>query len=108
MVGGRLTDFFIESKLTILLIIVTMVFGIIALFITPRKENPQISVPSANVIIIYPGASAKEVEKLVSDPLERLLWKINGVEHVYSTSMPGMAVVSLRFYVGQPQEDSMF
>ncbi|MDQ7825377.1 MAG: efflux RND transporter permease subunit [Candidatus Eremiobacteraeota bacterium] len=107
-IGGRLTEFFIDSKLTILLIMVTMVFGILALFITPREENPQISVPSANVIIIYPGASAGEVEKVVSDPLERLLWKINGVEHVYSASMPGMAVVTVRFHVGQPLEDSMF
>jgi multidrug efflux pump subunit AcrB len=106
--GGRLTSYFIESKMTILIIMVTMVFGIIALFITPREENPQISVPSANIIIVYPGASAPEVEKLVSAPLERLLWKINGVEHVYSASMPGMAVVSVRFYVGQPLEHSMF
>ncbi|QDU74556.1 Efflux pump membrane transporter BepE [Bremerella volcania] len=54
-----------------------------------------------------PGASAKEVEKQVSTRLERLLYQIDGVEYVYSMSRPGMAIVTVRFYVGQDREDSL-
>ncbi|MEP0813166.1 MAG: efflux RND transporter permease subunit [bacterium] len=107
-VGGWLTHVFIDSKITMLLIVTAMIFGVLALLVTPREENPQISVPSAHVMIMFPGASAEEVEKLIAEPVERLIWKINGIEHVYSSSMPGMAVVTARFYVGQNQEESIF
>src|SRR5512135_556169 len=82
-------------------------FGVFALAFTPREENPQIVVPAANVIVTYPGGSAKEVEQLVARPLERILREIKGVEDVYSVSMNSMAVVTVKFYVGQDREKSL-
>jgi multidrug efflux pump subunit AcrB len=73
----------------------------------PREEEPQIVVPFADVFVRFPGASAEEVEKLVSTPLEAKFWEIDGVEHVYSASRPGEAVVTVRFFVGQDRERSL-
>ncbi|HES58186.1 MAG TPA: efflux RND transporter permease subunit [Firmicutes bacterium] len=106
--GGMLTRLFIDSKTTLLIMVAALVFGLLALFITPREENPQISVPSVNVIVPFPGASPHEVENLVIDPLERLIWDIKGVEHVYSMAFPDYGVVTAQFYVGEDQEDSVF
>jgi multidrug efflux pump subunit AcrB len=64
-------------------------------------------VPLADIYVSAPGASAEEVEKLVATPLERLLWQIDGVEYVYSMSSQDMAVVTVRFYVGQERENSI-
>ena len=104
---ARIVELFITSKLSILFIIFAMAMGIAAVWVTPREEEPQIVVPLADVYVEAPGASAVEVEKLVATPLERLLWQIDGVEYVYSISRPGMAIVTVRFYVGEHRERSL-
>ena len=105
--AGRITEYFINSQLTLILMITVAAFGTFALMFTPREENPQIVVPAANVFVMYPGGSAREVEQLVAKPLERILREIPGVEHVYSVSMNSMAVVTVRYYVGQDREKSL-
>jgi multidrug efflux pump subunit AcrB len=104
---ARIVELFITSKLSILFIIFAMAMGAAAIVMTPREEEPQIVVPLADVYVQAPGASAEEVEKLVSTPLERLLWQIDGVEYVYSVSRRDMAIVTVRFYVGEDRERSL-
>jgi len=104
---ARLVRPFLRTQLSLLLIISAIFLGIAAIALTSREEEPQIVVPLADVFVQAPGASAREVEKLVSTPLERLLWQIDGVEHVYSVSRPGEAVVTVRFFVGQDRENSL-
>ncbi|MBS2014057.1 MAG: efflux RND transporter permease subunit [Deltaproteobacteria bacterium] len=104
--AGRLARAFIHSKLTPLLLVASVVLGAFAVWRLPREEEPQIVVPMSDVMVRMPGASAKEVEERITKPLERLLWEIPGVEYVYSTSMPGMAQVILRFKVGEDEERS--
>ena len=98
---------FLKGNLAILLIIISLVAGAVALWLTPREEEPQIVVPLADVMVSYPGGSAEEVEHLVSARLEKMLYQIDGVEYVYSMSRPGMAIITVRFYVGQDREKSL-
>jgi multidrug efflux pump subunit AcrB len=104
---ARIVRPFLRTQLSLLLIILAASLGMVAIALTPREEEPQIVVPLADVFVQAPGASAQEVEKLVSTPLERLLWQIDGVEHVYSMSRPGQSVVTVRFYVGEDREASL-
>ena len=104
---ARIVQPFLNSQVAIILILLAVSLGAAALWLTPREEEPQIVVPLADVFVQAPGASAREVEKLVATPLERLLWQIDGVEHVYSQSRPGGAVVTVRFFVGQDREESL-
>ncbi|MBI5694437.1 MAG: efflux RND transporter permease subunit [Nitrospirae bacterium] len=105
--AGRITEYFINSQLTVILMAAVAAFGVFALMFTPREENPQIVVPAANIFVMYPGGSAREVEELVAKPLERILREIKGVEHVYSMSMNSMAVVTVRYKVGEDRERSL-
>ncbi len=98
---------FLTSQLSIILIILSLCLGVASILVTPREEDPQIVVPLADIYVSAPGASAEEVEKLVATPLERLLWQIDGVEYVYSMSSQDMAVVTVRFYVGEERENSI-
>ncbi len=104
---GALVYRFLTSQLSIILIILSLCLGVAAILVTPREEDPQIVVPLADVYLSVPGATAEEVEKLVATPLERLLWQIDGVEYVYSMSSQDMAVVTVRFYVGEERENSI-
>ena len=98
---------FLTSHLSVILIFAALFAGIAAILSTPREEDPQIVVPVADIFVNFPGASAEEVERLVARPLEKFLWQIDGVEYVYSMSRRGMAVVTVRFYVGQDRERSL-
>ncbi len=105
--AGRIARAFINSRLTPLIVIASLVLGVYAVIVTPREEEPQIVVPMIDVMVSYPGASAKEVEELVTKPMEKFLWEIKGVEYIYSTSKPGMSMAIVRFYVGQDMESSI-
>ncbi len=105
--AGRIAKYFIDSKLTPLIIIASVLLGIFAVVLTPREEEPQIIVPMVDVFVQMPGATAKEVEKRITNPMERLIWEIPGVEYVYSTSSPGGSMAVVRFTVGQNIEDSI-
>jgi multidrug efflux pump subunit AcrB len=96
-----------EGPLPLLLLLVAFVGGIVALIVTPREEEPQIIVPMADVIVAAPGLSAEQVERQIATPLEKLLYQIDGVEHVYSMSRPEQCVVTVRFYVGEDRVDSL-
>ena len=98
---------FLDSNLSIMLIIVSLLIGAAALLITPREEDPQIVVPLADVHVSVPGYSAEQVEQLVATPLERMLYQIDGVEYVYSMSRENRAIITVRFFVGQDRERSL-
>jgi multidrug efflux pump subunit AcrB len=103
----RIVRAFVTGPLSLLLLVVSAAAGAVAILATPREEEPQIVVPMADVFVSFPGASAEEVEKLVATPLEKLLWQVDGVEHVYSVSRRDGAVVTVRFHVGEDRERAL-
>ncbi|MEJ8590043.1 efflux RND transporter permease subunit [Riemerella anatipestifer] len=104
--AGRIAEFFINSKLTILLMIALMIIGVYSSTLIPREEEPQIIVPMADVMVGYPGANPTEVENRVVKPLEKIISNIKGVEHVHSMAMNGKAMLIVQFYVGEDTERS--
>ncbi|HSB82203.1 MAG TPA: efflux RND transporter permease subunit [Candidatus Methylomirabilis sp.] len=105
--AGGLARLFIDSRLTPLVVLASMLLGFFAIIATPREEEPQIIVPMMDVFVQMPGASVKEVEERVTIPMEKKLMEIPGVEYVYSTSSPGMSLAIVRFKVGEDEEKSI-
>ena len=105
--AGRLAAFFIDSKLTPIAIIASILLGLFAVLALPREEEPQIKVPMIDVMVAMPGATAAEVENRVTRPMEKLLWEIPGVEYLYSTSSPGSSIVIVRYQVGTDIETAL-
>ncbi|MBI5445803.1 MAG: efflux RND transporter permease subunit [Deltaproteobacteria bacterium] len=105
--AGSLAQAFIHSRLTPLVIAASLLLGTGAVLLLPREEEPQIIVPMIDVLVQMPGASAKEVEQRVTKPMEELLWEVPGVEYVYSTTSPGLAMAVVRFKVGEDEEKSI-
>ncbi len=106
-ISGRIAKFFMNSQMTPLLALVAVLLGIFSVIVTPREEEPQINVTMANVMIAYPGASSQDVARTVATPAEQVLSQIAGVDHVYSVSQPGMAILTVQFKVGEPHGPSM-
>ncbi|MCX6894401.1 MAG: efflux RND transporter permease subunit, partial [Verrucomicrobia bacterium] len=105
--AGRVARTFINSKLTPLIVLASILLGVFAIVMLPREEEPQIKVPMVDVMVAMPGFSAKEVEERATRPMEKLLWEIPGVEYLYSTSRPGESLVIVRFKVGEDMERSI-
>jgi multidrug efflux pump subunit AcrB len=105
--AGKIAVGFINSKLTPLIILTSILLGIAAVIALPREEEPQIIVPMIDVFVQMPGSSSQEVEQRVTRPMEKLLWEVPGVEYVYSTSSPGMSMAVVRFFVGENEEESI-
>ncbi len=104
---NKIVQIFLESNLSLILILLATVVGLAALGLTPREEDPQIVVPLADVYVSFPGRSAAEVEQLVATPLEKILYQIDGVEYVYSMSRENQAIITVRYYVGEDRERSL-
>ena len=106
-ISGRIAAYFQHSAMTPLLAIILMLLGVFATVVTPREEEPQIDVTMANVFVPFPGATAQDVESLVSIPAEQVLSRMSGVEHVYSVSRPGMSILTVQFEVGVPNQTAV-
>ena len=106
-ISGKIAGAFINSKLTPLIVIASVLLGVFAVIVTPREEEPQIAVPMIDVFVGYPGASASEVDELATKPMSKLLWEIKGVEYLYTMSKPGQSIAIVRFRVGEDMEKSI-
>ncbi len=106
-ISGRIAQAFLRSKLTPLVTLAALALGAIGLLGTPREEEPQISVPMIDVLAALPGAGPAEVEQRIARPIERRMQEIPGVDHVYTMSGDGYALVTVRFAVGEDQERSI-
>ena len=106
-ISGKIAKRFMLDQLTPLLALVGLLLGLFAALVTPREEEPQINVTMANVIVPFPGASVEDVEALVAIPLEQILDEIDDIEHIYSVSKPGIALLTVQYKVGVPRTEAL-
>ena len=105
--SGHIARAFQDSRLTPLLALIALLAGVFVVIVTPKEEEPQIDVTMADVVIPFPGASVQQVENLIATPAEQILDEIVGVDHIYSTSQPGQATVTVQFEVGVKRQEAL-
>ncbi len=105
--AGRLAAWGERSQITPLLALFGLLLGVMAAFITPREEEPQIDVTMADVMVAFPGARADQVEQQLATPLEQHFSRMQGIEHIYSVSQAGQALVTVQFEVGVARDKAL-
>ncbi len=105
--AGSIANMFVRSKLTPVIAVASVILGVFAVSLTPKEEEPQISVPMIDIATPAPGFEAKEVERKVTEPIERAVWGLDGIDYVYSASRAHESLVTARFKVGEPMEPSL-
>jgi len=89
-----LTRFAIRNtRVTLVLLASILGLGLAAIFTLSRREDPDLQGRFVQVIAAYPGATAQQVEELVTDRIERSLLELDDIKSVRSTSRPGIAVL---------------
>ncbi len=99
--AGGMAKAFIHSPLSPLLLFAMLAMGVLGLMMTPRQEDPQISVPMVDIFVQAPGIHAEQLSGLAIEPLELIMSEIPGVKHVYSATQRGTGVVTVQFVVGE-------
>lgn len=105
-IAGKLAKGFLLNPLTVVLGAMLLLVGYIALNTMPREEDPQIAISGGAVIVAMPGASPREIENIIVNPLERKLREVRGIEHVYGMAMDNVGIVNVMYYIGENREDS--
>jgi multidrug efflux pump subunit AcrB len=104
--AGKLAKGFLRNPLTAVLGAFLLLMGYLALNIMPREEDPQIAISGGAVIVAMPGASPREIENIIINPLERKLREVKGIEHIYGMAMDNVGIVNVMYYIGENREDS--
>lgn len=86
-----------NASFTWMVMIFLTVIGVRALLVMPRTENPEVTVPGASIIVLMPGASPVDMEKMVTLPLEETLGELEDIKQIISDIRDGLAVVSVEF-----------
>ena len=105
-IAGTLAKAFLNSPLTMVMIVSVLALGFIALEVMPREEDPQIEVSGGTIMIAIPGSTPCEINNVVIKPLERKIREIKGVEHVYSVAMNNVGIVNVQYFIGEERESS--
>ena len=105
-VAGKLALGFLKNPLTSVLGISLLLLGFISLQVMPREEDPQIAISGGAVITPMPGATAKEIENVIVNPLERKMREIKGVDHIYGIAMDNVGIVNVVYKIGERREDA--
>ena len=82
---------------TVMMIVCLLVLGWMSYIKLPVELFPDVSFPIVSISTTYPGASAREIETLVSKPLEDAVSALDGIEHITSTSSNGISTVLIQF-----------
>ncbi len=92
-------------QFTLIVVILLALLGGVALLTMPRSEDPQVTQPKSNVIVIYPGTSPNDMEQLVIDPIEEALNELDDVKKIESFAANGVGVVETEFLFGEDPDD---
>ena len=105
---GGLIKIAIERPVAVLaLILLTVLFGIVALRNIPIQMSPDIEKPILEVRVAWPGASPEDLDREVVARLESELSGLNGVDELVSASRRGRASVTLTYNVGQDMDKAL-
>ncbi len=107
IVGSLSNYFLLNPKLTLIVVLVSVLMGFASVFFIAKEEEPQIVVPMIDITTQTVGLSAKEIEREVTEKIERAMWGISGVEYVYSQSQKHQSLVTVRFKVNHSLDNSL-
>ncbi|MFP4458971.1 MAG: efflux RND transporter permease subunit [Candidatus Zixiibacteriota bacterium] len=93
-----ITKLFIERPRMLLMIVIALaIFGVISYQGLPVTLMPDVELPFVTVQTIYPGAGPKEIETLISRPVEDAVSSISGIKQMMSYSLDNVSFVLLEF-----------
>ncbi|MBK8831133.1 MAG: efflux RND transporter permease subunit [Saprospiraceae bacterium] len=96
-----LTSFSVKNyQFTIILFVLALMLGVNALINMPRGEDPPFGAPIFIVLAVYPGTSPADMEQLVAEPIEDVLYKLDDIKKMQTNCSDGLMLLQLEFNYG--------
>ena len=92
-------------QFTITAFVFFLAMGLNAYFTMPRAEDPIVDFPSFNIVAIYPGATPKDLESQVVDPIEEALNELEDIDEIITEINNDVAVIRIEFLYGVDTDD---
>ncbi len=105
--SGRVASMFIRSKLTPLIILVSLALGILATYTTAREEDPSVSITVADVFVAFPGRGTTDVDERIARPVAAWILEIPTVENVISSATDDGALFVVQFREGIERDQAL-
>ncbi len=94
----KISDFSVKNyQFTLIIFLMAVAVGLTTFFNMPRSEDPIIEAPQFPVVIIYPGASPEDMEELVVDPLEKVVYGLEDIKKIKTEIKDGVAVMLIEY-----------
>ncbi|MEI7890578.1 MAG: efflux RND transporter permease subunit [bacterium] len=106
--AGKMTSVFVKNReLNILAMLFIVVWGIGSFILMPKAYNPEIIAPAFTITTSFPGASAQQVQELITRPMENAISELPSIDQLSSHSFDGgQGVTMVQFKVGTPAENA--
>lgn len=96
-----LTSFSVKNyQFTIILFVLALFMGINALVNMPRGEDPPFGAPIFIILAVYPGTSPADMEQLIAEPIEDVLYKLDDIKKMITNCNDGLMLINLEFNYG--------
>lgn len=94
----KIAEFSVKNyQFTLIIFVLLMALGLSSLFNMPRGEDPETEAPSYSIIVVYPGTSPADMEKIVVDPFEKKINELDDIKKVTSDIYDGLAVIRVDY-----------
>jgi multidrug efflux pump subunit AcrB len=102
----KISDYAVKNyQFTLIMVLMVMALGITTVLNMPRAEDPDMNPPNFPVIVVYPGASPKDMEELVVKPLEKRIYELDDIKTIKTTIRDGLAVFVVEYKYGVNVDD---
>ena len=92
MLKSILTAILLQRRTILTFLIMIVLLGSISYVTFPKEERPAVDLKTVAVIIAYQGLSSNEIERLITEPLEREIMSLDDINEIISVSKDGVAL----------------
>ncbi len=94
----KISEYAVKNyQFTLIMVLMVLALGATTIFNMPRAEDPDMNAPNYPVVVVYPGASPKDMEELVVKPLEKRIYGLDDIKSIKTTIRDGLAVIFVEY-----------
>lgn len=97
----KIAEFSVKNyQFTVIIFLMALLLGMNALFNMPRGEDPPFGAPIFIILAVYPGTGPADMEELVADPLEDVLYELEDIKRIDTHCEDGVMIMKVEFTYG--------
>ena len=98
--AGRIADRLIDSALVPLFVVTALFLGGYGLLATPQQDRPDVEVPTAQILVPFPGGGVERVDELIARPVGAWASQLEDVVQVSTVAAADAALIEVEFATG--------